>query len=176
MKINRLATVILLVLTLSLVGCASGRGSEGTGNDSPRPAPVEGAPAPDLMLTDLNGELVTLSDLQGRPVLLNFWTTWCAFCREERALLQQVHEQYGNDGLAVLAVAIGEEPTLLRSFAEDRGLTHTILLDGDGQAARRYRVRNIPASFFIDRLGVIQAHHVGPLGEDLLPEKLDKVQ
>jgi peroxiredoxin len=176
MKRNRLATIVLLSIALLVVGCASDQGPEPSENDAQRAAPVEGALAPDLQLTDLEGELVRLSDLHGRPVLLNFWTTWCAFCRAERAILQELHEQYAGDGLAVLAVAIGEEPTLLRNFAEDKGLTHTILLDGDGHAARRYQVRNIPASFFIDRQGVIQAQHVGPLGEELLPEYLERVQ
>jgi len=139
-------------------------------------APVEGALAPDLMLQDLDGELIKLSDLRGRPVLLNFWTTWCGYCRAERSTLQQLHEQYGEDELAVLAVAIGEDRTLLRSFVREQGLTYSILLDEDGRVSRSYKVRGIPASFFIDREGVIQAQHVGALAEEVLTAYLQKVQ
>jgi len=175
MKSNRLALMASGVLVLALVGCAAGLPPEQTDDGTMPTGPVEGALAPDLTLSDLNGELITLSDLRGHPVLLNFWTTWCAFCRAERATLQQAHEQYNDDGLAVLAVAIGEDPTILKSFVEDQGLTYAVLTDDDGQISRRYRVRNIPASFFIDREGVIRALHVGALADELLGQYLEKV-
>lgn len=65
----------------------------------------------------------------------------------------------------VLSVDVGEEPGIVREFAQERNLTTPILLDGDGGVAGRFRVRNIPASFLIDREGVIRTRHVGPLSE-----------
>jgi peroxiredoxin len=164
------------MVTVLVAGCAGGLVSEPSGGSTIPTEPVEGALAPNLMLSDLNGDVISLSDLRGRPVLLNFWTTWCAFCRAERETLQQAHEEYGDKGLAVLAVAIGEDPTLLRNFVEEQGLTYAILLDEDGRASRLYRVRGIPASFFIDRQGVIQVQHVGALAEELLTEYVEKLQ
>jgi peroxiredoxin len=168
MRTIRLAFPALLVFVVLLAGCSSGLVPEPGGGSAMRTGPVEGALAPDLALPGLDGELVTLSDLRGRPVLLNFWTTWCAFCREERAALQQAHEQYSENGLSVLAVAIGEDPTLLENFVEEQGLTYAIVLDSDARVSREYRVRGIPASFFIDREGVIQVSHVGALSEELI--------
>ncbi len=175
MKGVRLVYSGLLAIALLLVGCAGNPLPEPGGSGEVPTGPVEGALAPELRLSDLNGELVALSDLRGRPVLLNFWTTWCAFCREERATLQQAHERYGDDRLAILAIAIGEDPTLLRNFVDDAGLTYVILLDEDGRVSRQYRVRNIPASFFIDREGVIRVQHVGALDEEQLTQYLGKV-
>jgi peroxiredoxin len=129
-----------------------------------------------LTLTDLDGQQVTLSDLRGNRVLLNFWATWCAYCRGERGVLQQAHDEQGSQGLVILAVAIGEDPDRLRSFVHERGLSYRILLDEDGSVSRTYRVRGIPSSFFIDRDGVIRVHHVGALEPELLAQYLERVQ
>ena len=91
-----------------------------------------------------------------------------------RDVLQRLRQR--GDGLAVLAVAIGEDPTLLRNFVDEKGLTYAVLMDEDGRVSRQYKVRAIPASFFIDPQGVIQVHHVGALAEELLTQYLEKVQ
>jgi peroxiredoxin len=78
--------------------------------------------------------------------------------------------------VSVLAVAIGEDPTLLENFVEEQGLTYAIVLDSDARVSREYRVRGIPASFFIDREGVIQVSHVGALSEELLTRFVEQIQ
>jgi peroxiredoxin len=128
-------------------------------------APIEGARVPHLLLSDLNGEEWTLSALRGKVVLLNFWATWWPFCRSERSALQKAQEQYEDQGFVVLSVDVGEEPGIVKAFAQERNLNIIILLDADGGVAQRFRVRTIPASFFIDRQGVIRSRHVGALGE-----------
>jgi len=87
-----LKVVLLIILTLGLLvtSCAE-----------PSVARV-GEPAPDFKLQNLDGQYISLSDLRGKPVLLNFWATWCKFCRDEMPYLQQVYEEWSGKGLVVL--------------------------------------------------------------------------
>ncbi|MFQ6014429.1 MAG: redoxin domain-containing protein [Anaerolineae bacterium] len=124
--------------------------------------------APDFTLTDLNGRDVSLGHFRGRPVLVNFWATWCPPCRIEMPIIQAAYEKYKEKGLVVLAVDIGEAPEAVERFAQDLGLTFTILLDNDGRVASLYRARAIPVSFFIDGEGVIVYKHIGAMTEERL--------
>jgi len=120
-------------------------------------------PAPDFTLTSLDGQTVQLSELRGRPVLLNFWATWCPACRTELPALQAAYERYGEQ-VAFLAVDVKEPPDAVASFVSQFDLTFPVLLDEKGQVSDRlYQVRGIPTSLFIAPDGVVSARHVGPL-------------
>lgn len=134
----------------------------------PRPAVELGRYAPDFTLTDLNGEAVSLSDWRGQVVLLNFWASWCAPCRQEMPLLQATYTAYADDGLVVLAVNMGEEKRRVENFAVDLALTFPVLADEEITVGTLYRVRGVPTTFFIDRDGVIRQRYVGPLSADVL--------
>ncbi|MDH7486022.1 MAG: TlpA disulfide reductase family protein [Anaerolineae bacterium] len=134
----------------------------------PRPAVELGRYAPDFTLTDLNGEAVSLSDWRGQVVLLNFWASWCAPCRQEMPLLQATYSAYADDGLVVLAVNMGEEKRRVENFAADLALTFPVLTDEEITAGTLYRVRGAPTTYFIDRDGVIRQRYVGPLSAEML--------
>jgi cytochrome c biogenesis protein CcmG/thiol:disulfide interchange protein DsbE len=118
-------------------------------------APQVGFLAPDFTLTTLAGDAVTLSELRGKPVVLNFWATWCPPCRAELPHFQAAHEAYGGDAV-ILAVDEQESRQQVAAFANQFGLTFPIPLDADGRAGIAYRVRAYPTTFFIDADGVIR--------------------
>jgi len=128
-------------------------------------APYAGALAPDFSLTTLDNRTIRLSDLRGRPVLLNFWATWCPHCQGENAARQAIHQRYG-DQVTVLGVNVAEPADLVASSVSQCGITYPILLDPDGDVGNRlYRVQGFPATLFITSDGVVSARHVGPLTE-----------
>jgi peroxiredoxin len=135
-------------------------------------APIVGAQAPDFALLDLEGELVRLADLRGHPILINFWATWCGPCRLEMPIMQQRFEEFGDQGLIILAVNFDEPQAIVQAFNREIGLTFPILLDPGAEVQRRYRMRGYPASFFVDQDGIIQAHHIGLMTQDQLDENL----
>lgn len=143
---------------------------------SPQPTapPVgleKGNTAPDFTLTDLEGNQVTLSDLRGQVVMINFWATWCGFCRVELPVIQSVYETHRDSGFVVLAIDVQESAKLVGAFVEDMGMTFPVLLDS-GEVTYLYDVRGLPMSFFIDQNGVIYAKHIGPVDESSLKRYL----
>jgi thiol-disulfide isomerase/thioredoxin len=86
------------------------------------PAPRAGFRAPDFTLTTLDGETVTLSDLRGQPVLINFWATWCPPCRAEMPAIQAAYEQYAAQELVVLGVDMAESPQTVAGFVQESSL------------------------------------------------------
>ncbi|HUF38291.1 MAG TPA: redoxin domain-containing protein [Anaerolineales bacterium] len=123
-----------------------------------------GERAPDFEAVNLSGDRIALSDLNGKVVLLNFWATWCTPCRIEMPYLQARHERYPED-LAVVGVDFDEPEPLVRSFADEFGLTFELVLDPGGIIQERYEIRGYPTTYFLDRDGVIRAVHIGVLSE-----------
>lgn len=162
------------VLVLLLAGCRDATTPMSSESNLPV-APREGALAPDFTLRELGGAEVRLSELRGKVVLLNFWATWCPYCRAERSALQKAHEQYSGRGVVILSVNIGEKQGVVQAFAEARKLTMTVLLDEDGTVARAYHVQGIPVSFLIDRDGIIRSRHLGLLNELLIMQYVQLV-
>jgi len=130
--------------------------------------------APDFELVDLDGELVSLSDYLGTPVMINFWAIWCLPCRSELPLIQAFADQYPED-LVVLAVNTSEDQTNVFHFKEEFGYDLIFLFDFDNSVADEYRVRGLPTSIFIDSDGIWQATHIGELNETLLSAYLGKI-
>lgn len=114
--------------------------------------PYAGRTAPAFTLKDPDGRLISLSDSQGSPVLINFWATWCGPCEVEMPAIQAAFQKHQDDGLSVRAIAVDDTAANVRQFFDKRGLTFQPLLD-DGTVARAYPVFGIPTSFFPDRTG-----------------------
>ena len=142
---------------------------------SERPVAV-GQPAPPLALSDLAGQIVTLNTYQGHPLIVNFWATWCAPCREEMPLLQQVHNAHQRAGLIVLGISqdSAERLTAVRTYWTQSGWSFPSLLDPDGAVARRYQVFLLPSTIFINAQGVVTAMHRGPINATQIEQYLAK--
>lgn len=138
-------------------------------------APQKGFLAPDFTLETTTGETLTLSELRGKPVILNFWASWCPPCRAEMPALQTLYEQAHPDFilLGVNASTQDRLPNAYQLIAEMK-LTFPILLDTRGTAIAAYRVISLPTTFFIDGQGVIREVVIGgPLNEAGLRARLD---
>ncbi len=135
-------------------------------------APSQGALAPDFSLFNLEGEQITLSELRGRPVMINLWATWCAPCRIEMPHIQDRFERYAGEGFLVLAVDFDEPAGIVADFRDELGLTFDILLDPGAEVQELYRNRKYPSTFFVDENGVIQVQHIGLMTEGQLDENL----
>jgi len=150
------------VLCITL-GCDSGY-SESPNAEAPPPRsvayqgrPAIGSPAPDFRLMDLHGKPVSLSDYQGKVVLLNFWATWCGPCRTEMPAMEALYRSMQPKGLEILAVSVDQQGTAVtRPFQEAMGLSFPILHDEDYQIGLTYGARTLPMTFAIDRRGVIR--------------------
>ena len=132
--------------------------------------------APDFELDDLDGNPVRLSDLRGKPVMLNFWATWCGPCRSEMADIQRVYEEWAAEDLVLLTVNMGGTSSRVAEFLEAQELSLPVLLDTKQDVAGSYNIRYVPTTFFIDEDGVIQAVKVGAFpDQDSIETELDKI-
>lgn len=121
-------------------------------------------PAERFYLKDLDGDLHRLKDFRGKVVLLNFWATWCPPCREEMPSMQELHEEYQEKGLAVVAVSVDKDsPGVVADYIEELGLTFQVLHDRDNRVSERYRIPGVPASFLIDREGRVAYKVLGSI-------------
>jgi cytochrome c biogenesis protein CcmG/thiol:disulfide interchange protein DsbE len=139
------------------------------------PGPYVGAPAPQLTADTVDGGKISLGDLRGKVVVLNFWATWCAPCREEMPALEARYEAYKDQGLIILAIDFDEPAGDVRAFRDSLGLTFPVLLDPGASIQQLYRVRGYPTTYFIDRNGTIQVQHIGIMYEDQMDSYLKQL-
>ncbi len=117
--------------------------------------------APDFTLADPDGKSISLTDYRGKPVVINFWATWCPSCVAEMPYLQQMYNQQSSKGLTFFAVNIQENPAKVRDFFSKYALSLPVLFDFTGNTSSKYGVSSIPSTFFIDGNGVIIRKVVG---------------
>lgn len=115
-----------------------------------------GQAAPDFELESVEGEQIKLSDLKGQPVILNFWATWCPPCRREMPDFQQVYDQHHEQGLQLFGINVGESKVAVADFRDRVGVSFPILIDSKETAQTAYKIMPLPATYFIDRDGVIR--------------------
>jgi thiol-disulfide isomerase/thioredoxin len=150
-----------LIVTL-VAGCAAG---------------VSKWRAPDFRLTRLNGKgKVSFSQFKGKPVLLNFWASWCPPCRVEMPGLSEVHEKYRKKGVEFLLIATSDTRKDAEAFLRSNKISIPAVIDEHGDSVlRKYRGRELPATYFIDRQGMVVAWAIGFLTEGQVAEQLDSL-
>lgn len=137
--------------------------------------PLVGKAAPNFNLKMLDGGTLSLASLKGRPVVVNFWASWCPPCRDEAPLLAQLSGQQSAGGLAVVGVLFQDKPADSRKFVNEEGLAYPNLLDPNSDIAINYGVSAVPETFFIDKDGVVRAHVRQGLTAESLKENLAKI-
>lgn len=120
-----------------------------------------GVQAPTFELPTVDGKTVALAGLKGKVVFLNFWATWCPPCREEMPSMERLHQEFKDQGLAVLAVNIQESPKQVARFMKDFRLSFPALLDSDMKVTGLYQVRGLPSTYLVDRNGQVVGQAVG---------------
>ncbi len=129
-----------------------------------------GKAAPDFSLLSLNGQEISLEELRGKPILLNFWASWCDPCVAEMSLLEATSQKH--EDLLVTGINVGDRPAKVENFVAAEHLTFIILLDNDEKVSKDYIITRFPTSIFIDKNGIIQALIVGELFTAELEENL----
>ena len=147
-----LPLILLGVLGLALLSRLPGSGGA-----------TVGAPAPDFALADLDGNPVRLADYRGRPLIVNFWASWCAPCVEEIPELQAAVAEHRSHGLAVIGIVYDDRSEAAREFMARMGGGWPSVMDPGGEVARRYGIFGPPESFFVDADGVIRGRQIGQL-------------
>ena len=122
--------------------------------------------AEDFAVALLRGEPLRLSEQRGKPVMINFWATWCAPCREEMPAMERLYRRHHDHGFVLLAVSVDTDAALVRPFLEQHKLTFPVALDSNMSLANAYGVRALPSSFLIDRDGNLAALALGPRAWD----------
>jgi peroxiredoxin len=183
------AGVVLLAVALPLVWLAvthplGGPGApQGAGGPALSAGPLVGHEAPDFTLKDPSGKTVQLKQLRGRPVLVNFWATWCVPCREEMPELEQLYRQYHDSaGFVVLGISLDAEaaakdvPEYLKAGDPKVGsYTFPVALDTKMEVARLYHLAGVPSSYFVDPAGVVRAVQPGAMNRQVLLDRLRSI-
>ena len=137
------------------------------------PSPLVGKPAPDIALPALDTQASNFSRAelgQGRPVIINFWASWCVPCRLEHSTLESLA---ARNGVTLYGVAYKDDPEKARAFLTELGNPFgKIDQDHDGRVSIDWGVTGVPETFVIDGKGIIRVHYAGPLTEQLLQERI----
>jgi cytochrome c-type biogenesis protein len=152
--------LIAAVVALTAVGCATREQRTAV------PGRVEiGAPAPAYRAVSLAGDSVTLSAERGKVVLLNVWATWCHPCRAEIPALRSIHETYKPRGLELIGVSVDAEGADddIRQFMKEFEMAYPIWRDPDERVSTQFLVVGVPATFLIDRNGILRWRKTGPV-------------
>jgi peroxiredoxin len=146
---------------------------------SESPSATADRAAPDFLLQELGGDTLRLSDLQGRPVVVNFWATWCSTCRAETPDLIDLYEQHQDEGLVILGVNLRENEGAVSDWAQEFGVPYPIVFDHSGEVAGTWRIggpnRGVPSTYFIDSDGVVRKVVFGLVTQKLAAEGLSLI-
>jgi thiol-disulfide isomerase/thioredoxin len=135
--------------------------------------PLEGKPAPAFTLPDLNGKRVSLADFHGKPLLINFWATWCGPCKIETPWLIELRNKYASQGFEVIGInsegddakpgssAFANDKTAIQKFVQQQQIPYPVLVNGDSISKPYGGLDDLPTSFFVNRNGKIVASTVG---------------
>lgn len=175
---KRWTAFTIIVLGLSAVWIWISKIPANSNGYSVKKIPHKGFSAPDFSLETIHGETFVLSSLQGQPVIINLWTSWCPPCRAEMPALQNIFDAYKDQGLEIIAINATNQDNLddAREFIQIHNLTFPVLLDVRGEVSNLYKLQSLPTTFFIDKNGVIQEIVIGgPMAEALLRVRVEKL-
>ncbi len=155
--------VIAFTLATVAIACTASGDSQGDGAATGR---VQvGAPAPGYRAVALNGDSVSLGAQRGKVVLFNIWATWCHPCRDEIPELQDLHVKYRDRGLELVGVSVDADGSdeAIRAFMQDFRMTYPVWRDPDERVLTQFLTVGVPATFLIDREGILRWRMTGPI-------------
>lgn len=134
------------------------------------PSALVGKPAANFVLPaiDTGADAVSLAAYRGKPVIINFWASWCTSCREEAQLLEAFWQIWKGKGVQVIGIAVQDTPEAAQEFARRAGKTFPLAIDTSGKTGLDYGVYGVPETFFIDANGIIRYKEAGPIDRETL--------
>jgi len=157
----RLAVWVLALLSCPVAGWAQANPRLDQTSSSPI-----GRPAPPFQLAMLDGRPVGLATFRGKPLVINFFASWCDPCREEMPLIKELAASGARGGYSLLGIAVEDGRAAVRQYVQEAGITFPVALDSSSAVKRAYRIFGPPATFFIDAQGTIRDAVLGPLGPE----------
>lgn len=137
---------------------------------------LKGKPAPDFRLRTLGtGEEISLSQLRGKPVVINVWASWCGPCRADHPVVEWGQHTFGSE-VQFLGLVFEDTEENALAFLKQLGSSFPQLVDPQGSVAVDYGVAGVPETYFIDAAGIIRDKHVGPLRRDLLASQIEALR
>ena len=130
--------------------------------------------APDFTMLDMEGNEVTLASFFGKPIVLNFWASWCGPCKMEMPEIQKFYEKYGQE-IHFLLVSVDDSLDAAKTFISDSGYTFPVYFDTTSVGAYTYGASSIPLTFFIDAEGNLTAYYMGAMSESILQQGVDMI-
>lgn len=135
------------------------------------------SPAPDFIVTDYEGNEVKLSDFKGKPVVVNFWASWCYYCKLHMPDFNEAYKQYPDvQFLMVNATGSnGETVETAKAYIEQEEYEFDVVFDAERNACTTYGISSYPQTFFIDKDGNISSHRVGMLSKEILQQEIERI-
>ena len=183
-KINLLLGVLLLagvlagaVFAYRLLSSTAADSAESAA-DTVQTNSMVGQAAPDITVTAASGQKVTLSSLRGKPVVLNFWASWCPPCQNEMPDYESLYQTYGDDAAFVMVDCVGMRSETVetgKAFLKEKGYTFPAYFDTDQSAATAYGLTSIPRSYYIDKDGVVRFYIEGSMTKQAMTNAMKKI-
>lgn len=159
MKKRRTLLFISLLLCSLLVSCTGSK----EGSEETIKSPGKGDKALEVVVRDLDGKTVKLSQFKGKVVMLNFWATWCPPCREEMPSMEALYKKFKGTDLVMLPVSIDDNADTIRDFMKRNRYAMPVYHDSTRDSGSAYGITGVPETFIIDKNGVISEKIIGPL-------------
>ncbi len=147
--------------------------------------PLASGIAPDFSLTTFDGQNISLSELRGKPVIINFWASWCIPCRTEAPILERAWNDYRERGVVILGVDYVDTEDAAKKFIQEYGMTYPNGPDLGTRISQTYRITGVPETYFVTREGNMlsgidangraYANWIGPIDDDSLRERIEKL-
>jgi cytochrome c biogenesis protein CcmG/thiol:disulfide interchange protein DsbE len=162
-----IAAGLIGLLVLALLGYALLAG--------PSEPPQVNNPVPDFQYSALDGSPMNLSDHRGEVVVINFFASWCAPCREEAADLEQTWRQYQDRGIQFFGIAYKDADSRAQAFLDEFDVTYPSTVDRSNRAARDYGLTGVPETFVVDQQGLLVRHFLGPISQAQLAQEIERL-
>jgi len=165
-RIGRWGAMLLVVGLIALLSWGVVRGANG---------PRDSGIAPDFSLTSFDGQTITLSQLRGQVIVINFWASWCPPCRQEAPYLERTWRKYKDRGVTFIGVNWVDTQKEAIAYLAEFNITYFNGVDVGTRIAQAYRIQGIPETFFVDKTGKLRGVHIGPLAAPQLDNKIDEL-
>ena len=166
---KRTGLIVTFAIILALLGLLA------WGLRKVQAGPISSGMAPDFTLTSFDGRTLTLSELRGQVVIINFWASWCPPCREEAAYLEQTWRKYKDQGVIFIGVDWVDTEKEALAYMDEFDLTYFNGPDIGTRIAQAYNIQGVPETFYVAKNGELRGVHIGPLKSPALDDKIDEL-